>query len=128
MAPPFPHLDVCSAYSMRYGTAFPRALVNRAVEHGMDILALTDRDGLYGAVKHAQACAEAGIAPVLGVNLALDTPAPAFSPVPGARAPRPRTGPDAEDRVTVLARGKGWSRLCRLVTAAHRAGSAARPR
>ncbi|MFD0471329.1 PHP domain-containing protein [Nonomuraea thailandensis] len=59
MAPPFPHLDVCSAYSMRYGTAFPRALVNRAVEHGMDILALTDRDGLYGAIKHAQACAEA---------------------------------------------------------------------
>ncbi|MEV0998610.1 DNA polymerase III subunit alpha [Nonomuraea sp. NPDC050202] len=128
MAPPFPHLDVCSAYSMRYGTAFPRALVNRAVEHGMDILALTDRDGLYGAIKHAQACAEAGIAPVLGVNLALDAPAPAFTPVPGARAPRPRTGPDAEDRVTVLARGKGWSRLCRLVTAAHHTGERGAPK
>ncbi|MFC5825789.1 DNA polymerase III subunit alpha [Nonomuraea insulae] len=128
MAPPFPHLDVSSAYSMRYGTAFPRALVNRAVEHGMDILALTDRDGLYGAVKHVQACAEAGIAPVLGVNLALDVPASAFTPVPGIRAPRPRTGPNAEDRITVLSRAKGWSRLCRLVTAAHHIGERGSPK
>ncbi|MCF6471331.1 DNA polymerase III subunit alpha [Nonomuraea sp. MG754425] len=152
MAPPFPHLGVSSAYSMRYGTAFPRALVNRAAEHGMDILALTDRDGLYGAVKHVQACAEAGIAPVIGVNLALGASAPAGALVPGApmpsatvpgatvpgvsvpgvsvpgvRAPRPRTGPDAADRVTVLARGKGWSRLCRLVTAAHHAGERGAP-
>ncbi|HEX4812243.1 MAG TPA: DNA polymerase III subunit alpha, partial [Nonomuraea sp.] len=126
MAPPFPHLHVCSAYSMRYGTAFPQALARRAAEHGMDILALTDRDGLYGAIKHAQACAEAGIAPVLGVDLALDTPVPAL--VPGLPAPRPRTGPDAEDRVTVLARGGGWSRLCRLVTAAHHAGERGAPK
>ncbi len=128
MAPPFPHLHVSSAYSMRYGTAFPRALVNRAVEHGMDILALTDRDGLYGAIKHVQACAEAGIAPVLGVDLALDVPASPFAPVPGAAARRPKTGPGAEDRVTVLSRGKGWSRLCRLVTAAHHAGERGAPK
>ncbi|MFG1701482.1 DNA polymerase III subunit alpha [Nonomuraea sp. NPDC049309] len=118
MAPPFPHLHVCSAYSMRYGTAFPRALVNRAAEYGMDILALTDRDGLYGAMKHVQACADAGIAPVIGVDLALDAPVTA----------RPRTGPGAEDRVTVLARGKGWARLCRLVTAAHFAGERGAPK
>ncbi|NUP66952.1 MAG: PHP domain-containing protein, partial [Nonomuraea sp.] len=128
MAPPFPHLNVASAYSMRYGTAFPRALVDRASEYGMDILALTDRDGLYGAVKHAQACAAAGIAPVLGVNLALDVPASAFTPVPGIRTPRPRTGPEAEDRVTVLARSGGWSRLCRLVTAAHSTGERGAPK
>ncbi|SEU45860.1 DNA polymerase III subunit alpha [Nonomuraea wenchangensis] len=126
MAPPFPHLHVCSAYSMRYGTAFPQALAQRAAEHGMDILALTDRDGLYGAVKHVQACADAGIAPVVGVDLALD--APPAGPAPGMRAERPRTGPEAEDRVTVLARGEGWSRLARLVTAAHRAGERGRPK
>ncbi|MET8865675.1 DNA polymerase III subunit alpha [Nonomuraea sp. NPDC004580] len=128
MAPPFPHLNVSSAYSMRYGTAFPRALVSRAADYGMDILALTDRDGLYGAIKHVQACAEAGIAPVVGVNLALDAPAGAFTLVPGIRTPRPRTGPAAEDRVTVLARGKGWSRLARLVTAAHYAGERGAPK
>ncbi|MGN9845399.1 DNA polymerase III subunit alpha [Nonomuraea sp. H19] len=128
MAPPFPHLNVCSAYSMRYGTAFPQALARRAAEHGMDILALTDRDGLYGAIKHAQACAEAGIAPAFGVNLALEAPASAFIPVPGLRPPRPRTGPNAEDRVTVLARSGGWSRLCHLVTAAHHAGERGAPK
>jgi error-prone DNA polymerase len=59
-------------------------------------LALTDRDGLYGAFKHAQACAAAGIAPVLGANLG------------HARGPN----------VTVLAQGKrGWASLCRLLSA-----------
>ena len=37
----------------------------------MRALALTDRDGLYGAVKHAVACAEAGLATILGADLAL---------------------------------------------------------
>ncbi|MFG3442284.1 DNA polymerase III subunit alpha [Nonomuraea sp. NPDC047897] len=147
MAPPFPHLNVCSAYSMRYGTAFPQALARRAADDGMDILALTDRDGLYGAVKHAQACADAGIGPVFGVDLALagldhgrddtlagldhgrDDTLPGFTVLePRPRGPRPRTGPDAEDRVTVLARSHGWSRLARLVTAAHRAGDRGAPR
>ena len=38
----------------------------------MDTLALTDRDGTYGAVKHARACRAAGLRPVLGVDLAVD--------------------------------------------------------
>ncbi|WP_101787259.1 DNA polymerase III subunit alpha [Nonomuraea indica] len=137
---PFPHLNVCSAYSMRYGTAFPQALARRAADDGMDILALTDRDGLYGAVKHAQACADAGIAPVFGVDLALagaedgarperDDMLPGFTALESRpRRPRPRTGPDAEHRVTVLARSHGWSRLARLVTAAHHAGERGAPR
>jgi error-prone DNA polymerase len=100
----FAHLHVSSAYSLRYGTAFPRALAERAAEHGMDILGLTDRDGLYGAVKHARACLAAGISPVIGVNLAC--------------------GPS---RITVLARADGWTALCRLVTAAHHAGERGEP-
>ena len=157
---PFPHLHVSSAYSMRYGTAFPQALAERAFEHGMDILALTDRDGLYGAIKHARACADAGISPVYGVNFALSDEDPARGPlsgeelargsrsggepVRGSRAGgggpvrgsrsgaasgsrRPRPGPGAQDRVTVLARSRGWSRLARLVTAAHQAGERGAP-
>jgi len=130
MAPPFPHLNVSSAYSMRYGTAFPQALVRRATEDGMDILALTDRDGLYGAIKHAQACAEARIAAVFGVNFALAgsvaRPGVHGGAGPGGRG-RARTGPGAQDRVTVLARAGGWSSLVRLVTAAHYAGERGAP-
>ncbi len=35
----------------------------------MPALALTDRDGLYGAFKHAQSCAAVGIHPILGADL-----------------------------------------------------------
>ncbi|MGY1652802.1 DNA polymerase III subunit alpha [Geodermatophilus sp. SYSU D01119] len=68
---PFVHLHVASGYSLRYGANHPADLVARAAEHGMGALALTDRDGLYGAVKFAQACRSAGVRPLFGVDLAV---------------------------------------------------------
>src|SRR5438309_1116038 len=88
----FAHLHVASAYSMRYGVASPAALAARASELGMPALALTDRDGLYGAVKHATACYEAEISPILGVDLALRA-------APGAPgSPDTPGGPGTPDR------------------------------
>jgi error-prone DNA polymerase len=69
---PFVHLHVASGYSLRHGASHPHLLVERAAEHGMDTLALTDRDGVYGAVKFARAAQSAGIRPVLGVDLAVE--------------------------------------------------------
>ena len=69
---PFIHLRVASGYSLRYGASHPADLVRAAAEYGMDTVALTDRDGLYGAVRFAKACLREGIAPVLGVDLGLD--------------------------------------------------------
>jgi error-prone DNA polymerase len=66
---PFVHLHVASGYSLRYGATHPQVLVERAADHGMDTLALTDRDGCYGAVKFVQACQSTDIRPVLGVDL-----------------------------------------------------------
>ncbi|MEV1206374.1 50S ribosomal protein L4, partial [Microbispora rosea] len=86
----FAHLHVASAFSLRYGTAFPAALVRRAAEHGMDTLALTDRDGLYGAVKHVIACHEQGVRPVVGIDLALD----GASATPGSSGPGSSTPDD----------------------------------
>ncbi|GLW65456.1 hypothetical protein Arub01_37000 [Actinomadura rubrobrunea] len=124
------HLHVASAYSLRYGTAPPRALAARAADLGMRTLALTDRDGLYGAVKHVLACRDAGVRPVLGVDLAVADPAPPRGASGGGagtrRRPRPRDEP--RHRVVVLADGgRGWASLCRLVTAAHAAGERTRP-
>ena len=68
----FVHLHVASSASMRYGASHPAELVARAAALGQPALALTDRDELYGAVRFARACGEAGVAPVLGVDLALD--------------------------------------------------------
>src|ERR1700733_9883291 len=109
MGPEFAHLQVASSFSLRYGTATPGALATRAASLGMSALALTDRDGLYGAFKHVQACADAGIKPLLGADL-------------GLRADNRGTG---LDRVTLLAAGRqGWASLCRLVSAAHASAEA----
>ena len=93
---PFVHLHVASGYSLRYGASHPHALVERAAEHGMDTLALTDRDGAYGVVKFVQAAQSAGVRPILGVDLAIE-PSGLLSAAPtrrcgprGARARRQR--------------------------------------
>ena len=94
----FIHLNVASAYSLKYGTTQPRDLVARAAEFEMPALALTDRDGLAGAVRFAQSCVEFGIAPIIGVNLAIDLG-------------------DTKNRITLLAHSDGgWRALCRLLT------------
>jgi error-prone DNA polymerase len=48
----FTHLNVSSAFSAHYGVTRPERLAIAAKSMGFDALAITDRDGLYGAVKH----------------------------------------------------------------------------
>ena len=69
MTTPFTHLHLASGYSFKYGTAQPAQLVERAAEFGMSALALTDRDGMAGAIRFAQSCEANQITPILGVNL-----------------------------------------------------------
>ena len=129
--PPFAHLTVRSCHSMRDGAIRPHELAAAAAAAGMTHVALTDRDGLYGAVRFASSCAKEGVTPVFGVDLAL-APDPDRSgwelTRPGrTRGPgTPRPGAAAawlEDdaaRVTLLARSQtGYGDLCRTVTAAH---------
>ncbi|MFD6329245.1 DNA polymerase III subunit alpha [Streptomyces niveus] len=117
-------MHVSSGYSARYGGAHPEALVRRAAELGMGALALTDRDTVGGVVRFATACAEDGVRPVLGVDMAV---APYDTLGPQARRKQRRSPvrggahvPVAPLRVTLLARdGAGWAGLCRLVSSAH---------
>src|SRR5450631_2801785 len=149
MSDAFAHLHVASGFSLRYGASTPAALVERASALGQPALALTDRDGLYGAVRFVQACAEAGIAPVLGVDLAVEhgvdlaagdrqADALAGRGIRARRANPARGGAEVDPRhprVTVLARGQGsgvdpgvgWGRLCRLVTQTHLRGERGAP-
>ena len=97
----FIHLRVASAYSFKYGTTQPRDLVARAAEFEMPAIALTDRDGLAGAIRFTKACVAHGIAPIIGVNLPIQ--------IGDISATLPR--------VTVLAHGDGgWRSLVRLMT------------
>ena len=135
---PFVHLHVASGYSLQYGASHPHVLVERAVEQEMDTLALTDRDGTYGAVKFVRACRAAGIRPVLGVDLAVDMssaragpdqrPSPRRTPARGGAVRDPSLQQGGSGRVTFLASGRaGWAALCRMVSATHLAGERGRP-
>ena len=116
---PFTHLHVASGYSLRYGAAFPEAIVQRAAEHGMTTLALTDRDGLYGAVRFVTACADAAIAPIVGCDLAIADVQPIrVNPAFGGAAVDERL-----PRCVVLAQGAGgMTALNRLISAHHEIG------
>ncbi|WIV42454.1 DNA polymerase III subunit alpha [Glutamicibacter nicotianae] len=102
----FTHLNVSSSYSAHYGVSHPKQLAQAAKAQGAQMLALTDRDGLYGTVKHVAACMAEGLHPILGVNLAvLDSHG------------------EAQGRIVLLARGRcngaGYAALCRAITLAH---------
>jgi error-prone DNA polymerase len=99
----FIHLNVASGYSLKYGTTHPHDLVQRAAEFEMPALALTDRDGLAGAIRFTQSCVDYGIAPIIGVNCAIDLGPTKFGLAKG--------------RITLLAHSDGgWRSLCRLMT------------
>ncbi|MEU6818686.1 DNA polymerase III subunit alpha [Streptomyces sp. NPDC046860] len=126
----FAHLRVVSGFSVRHGASHPERLAARASERGMDVLALTDRDTLAGAVRFAKACAGSGVRPVFGVDLGVE--AASGGAGAGGRARTPVRGgafvDESAPRATFLARdgARGWAELCRMVTAAW-AGGGGRP-
>lgn len=101
----FTHLHVASAFSARYGTASPETLVAAAAEQGASAAAITDRDGLYGAIRHVRACIAAGVDPIVGAELQF------------------RTDDGQLRDIVVLAHGNtdgaGWAALSRVVSASH---------
>ncbi|MEY2634878.1 MAG: hypothetical protein RIS75_818, partial [Actinomycetota bacterium] len=116
----FIHLNVSSGYSLRYGACSPQELVEHAVDLGMSAVALTDRDGLYGAVRFIKACTDAGISPIIGVSLAV-------RPVHPITQSAPMFGGATVDpglpRVVLLSQGPGGVvGLNRAVSAFHATG------
>ena len=84
-------------YSMLDGASHPEEMVARARELGMEALAITDHDGLYGAVRFWQAAMQEGIRPIIGAEVTLED----------------------ESHLTLLARDReGYSNLCRLISSA----------
>ena len=92
-------------FSFLDGASPPDELVGRAVELGLSGLAVTDHGGLYGVVRFAAAAQEAGLRPVVGIEIELmdaAAPDPAGVVVPPRRprrhapavgAPLPGEGP-----------------------------------
>ena len=67
----FAELHCHTNFSFLDGASAPDELVERAVALGLSGLAVTDHQGLYGVVRFATAAAEAGLHPVIGVEIEL---------------------------------------------------------
>jgi len=102
----FVHLHVHSNFSLLDGAASVEALTEAAAKLDMEALALTDHEGLYGAVRFYQAAKQHGLKPIIGVELTVEPASDGGLQYPAHLVLL------AEDNV-------GYSNLCRLVTAAH---------
>src|SRR5256885_2578473 len=100
-------LHVHSNYSFLDGASDVDDLADAAVEQGLEALALTDTNGLYGAVRFAGAAKERGLRPIFGAELRLREMG--------------RVGLMARDRL-------GCTSLCRTISAAQLAGEKTKPK
>ncbi|MFO7773583.1 MAG: DNA polymerase III subunit alpha [Dehalococcoidia bacterium] len=86
-----------SNFSLLDGASHPEDLASRAAELNMPALALTDHNGLYGAIRFYKACLKANIKPIIGAEMTLEN----------------------GNHLTLLAKNNaGYSNLCRLITGA----------
>ena len=67
----FVHLRVHTAFSLSEGAIRIRELVNKCQEQQMPAVAITDTNNLFGGLEFSSACAEAGIQPIIGCQLAI---------------------------------------------------------
>ncbi len=118
MAAEFTHLHVHSEYSLLDGHSRIKKLVKAAKDQGMNALALTDHGAMFGTIEFYQACKDAGIKPIIGVESYL-TP----------RAMSDRTGQYDYWHLLLLAENDvGYRNLLKLTTLAHTQGYYLRPR
>ena len=130
----FVHLHVHSHFSFMDGAASLDALIERAKRLGMESLALTDHQGLSGAIRFYRKARAAGIRPIIGVEVVVEAagiPGCEADLPPAERLARPHPAGFGRARaagfhLTLLAKDlAGYRNLCRLLSAAHlRAASA----
>jgi error-prone DNA polymerase len=109
---PWAELHCHSSFSFLDGASQPEELAAEAARLGVEAVALTDHDGMYGVVQFAQAARAAGVGTIFGAELSLELP-------------KSQNGePDPAGRhLLVLARdAAGYGRLCSAITAAQLAG------
>src|SRR5438309_2298962 len=97
MAAPYVELHSHANFSFLDGGSHPYELAMRAAELEMPALAITDRGGVYGTVRHLQACRKLGVKPIIGTSLEVD----------------------GEELILIARNLRGYSNLCRLLTLAH---------
>ena len=94
----YTELHLHTAYSFLDGASLPEDLINQAVFLGYRSLAITDHDGLHGAMEFAQLARTAGITPITGAEITLA---------------------DGSHLTLLVESRGGYANLCRLLTNLH---------
>ena len=96
--PAYAELHAHSNFSFLDGASHPEEMAARAAELGLRALAITDHDGVYGAVRFSYAAREVGLQPIVGMEASMA----------------------GGYHLTLLARDReGYANICRLATAGH---------
>ncbi|MHB8432484.1 MAG: DNA polymerase III subunit alpha [Candidatus Tyrphobacter sp.] len=98
----YAELHVSSNFTFLAGASHPEELIERAAELGLAGIALTDRDGLYGAVRFAVHARSCGIDAIIGSELTFEE---------GGRI------------VLLVENDMGYANLCELISRAQLRGS-----
>ena len=115
---PYAELHCHSNFSFLDGASHPEELAEEAARLGLEALALTDHDGLYGVVRFAEAARAVGLPTVFGAELSLGVD----QPQNGEMDPMGR-------HLIALADGPaGYAHLARAISLGQLAGEKGAPR
>jgi len=98
------HLHVHSQYSMQDGLCSLDDLVKQAAEFNMKAIALTDHDGLYGAIQFYKKAKKAGIKPIIGCEI---------------RIKDNQKSNQVYHFILLVKDKEGYGNLCQIITKAH---------
>jgi len=124
----FVHLHVHSHFSFMDGAASLDGLIDRAGRLGMPSLALTDHQGLYGAIRFYRKAWKAGVKPIVGAEVVVEAAGVQgdesdLPPHGRLTKPRPvgfgRAGASGFHLTLLCKDMTGYRNLCRLLSAAH---------
>ena len=107
MTTDYAELHCHSFFSLLDGASSPEALVERAAALGYPALALTDHNGLYGAVRFWRAARARGIKPIVGAEVTLA---------------------DGHHLTLLAETQRGYANLCRIISIGQLSGHKEQPR
>src|SRR3954471_13838667 len=95
---PYVELHACSAFSFLRGGSFPEQLAEKAGALKMPVMALLDRNGVYGSQRFATKARELGVRAIVGSELTME---------------------DGSVLPVLMKTREGYENLCSLLTQVH---------
>ncbi|RPJ78894.1 MAG: PHP domain-containing protein, partial [Deltaproteobacteria bacterium] len=116
----FVHLHVHTQYSLLDGAIRLEPLFKRAIEYGMDAIAITDHGTMFGTIEFYEKAKKAGIKPIIGCECYI---------APRTIADKTTTDSKGLSHLVLLVKNQeGYRNLCKLTTIAQLDGFYYKPR